>query len=169
MADKYIYQNGGTLTEREAIQTSGGVPSAGKIPALDPSGKLDTSMMPTGIGAETAAIQATEALSAGDFVNIYNVAGAARMRKADASTSGKQADGFVLAAVASGATGAAYLRGANTQVSGQTPGIVFLSATTPGAATSIAPSGAGQTVQKLGVATAAASINFQKGEPIVLA
>lgn len=165
--DKYLYNNAGTITEKAAIQTSAGAGDAGKIPALDAAGKLDTSMMPTGIGADTAAITASEALSAGDLVNVWNSTGA-KVRKADATTAGKEAHGYVLAAVSSSATATVYFEGNNTGVSGLTPGVQYLS-TTPGTATATAPSGTGNVVQRVGFATAAANLNFQSLNPIVLA
>lgn len=168
MADKYIRNNAGTLTEVEAKVTSAGAGDAGKIPALDGSGRLDTSMMPVGIGADTAVIVASEALAAGDFVNIWNSTGA-KARKADASASGKEAHGFVLAAVSNAANATVYFEGTNTQVTGLTPGVVFLSASTAGQATGSAPSGTGQVVQRLGVAISTTAINFDGGPPIVLA
>jgi hypothetical protein len=166
--NKYLYNNGGVVTEMEALQSSAGAGDAGKIPALDNSGRLDQSMMPTGIGADTASIPASEDLSAGDLVNVYNSSGA-KVRKADASTSGKEAHGFVLEAVTSGDPATVYFEGSNSQVTGLTPGVQYLSASNPGQATSAAPSGAGKTVQRVGFATAATNLNFQAGEPIVLA
>lgn len=168
-ADKYLYNNAGVLTEKSATQSSAGAGDAGKIPALDETGRLASSMMPVGIGADTAAIVASENLAAGDFVNIYNDAGTAKARKADASTAGKYAHGFVLDAVTSGNPATVYFEGPNTQVSGATPGEVFLSSTTPGGFTSTAPTGAGKVVQKVGVAVAATNINFEWIAPIVLA
>lgn len=168
MADKYLYNNAGTVTEKAAIVTSAGAGDSGKIPALDAAGRLDTTVMPTGIGADTASITTSEALAAGDFVNIWNSTGA-KARKADASTSGKEAHGFVLAAVGSGAAATVYFEGTNTQVTGMTPGPVFLSASTAGAATSTAPSGTGQVVQRIGFATGTTAVNFQSQSPIVLA
>lgn len=50
MADKYIRNNGGTLTETEAITSSAGAVDAGKIIALDSTGRIDNSMMPVGSG-----------------------------------------------------------------------------------------------------------------------
>jgi len=147
--------------------TSAGAGDTGKIPALDATGRLDTSFMPTGIGADTASIQASENLAAGDLVNIWN-SGGARVRKADATTAGKEAHGFVLASVTSGANATVYFEGGNGQVTGQTPGRVYLS-TTPGLATATAPSAAGNVVQIVGFATAATSINFQATAPYVLA
>lgn len=167
MADKYIYNNAGVLTEREGLVTSAGAGDAGKIPALDAAGKLDTSVMPTGIGADTALIQASENLAAGDLVNVHN-SGGARVRKADATTSGKEAHGFVLSAVTSGNNATVYFEGSNTQVTGLTPGPQYLS-TTAGLATGTAPSGSGNVVQRVGVATAAAVLNFEAQSPIVLA
>jgi hypothetical protein len=156
------------LTEQAAVQTSAGAGNAGNIPALDAAGRLDSSMMPVGTAADTAAITASEALSAGDFVNVWNSTGA-KVRKADASTSGKEAHGFVLAAVSNGASATVYFEGTNTQVSGATAGVIYLSATTPGGFTSTSPSAAGQTSQRIGFAVSTTGINFNSGPPIVLA
>lgn len=166
--DKYLIVSGGAATEKQSPQTSAGAGDAGKLPALDSSGRLDTSFMPTGIGADTASITTSEALSAGDHVNIWNSTGA-KVRKADASTAGKEAHGFVLSAVSSGATATVYFEGTNSQVTGLTPGVQYLSAATPGAATATPPSGSGNVVQRIGFATAATSLNFQSQPPIVLA
>lgn len=166
-AKKFIRLVGGVLTEVLGIQTSAGASNAGDVPVLDESGRLDNSMMPVGIGADTAQIAASEALAAGDFVNIHNSTGA-KVRKADATTAGKEAHGFVLAAVTSGANATVYFEGTNTQVTGQTPGNVFLQ-TTAGTAGVTVPSAAGNVVQQLGVATSATSINFERGTPVVLA
>lgn len=145
---------------------SAGAGDAGKVVALDSSGKIDSTVLPVGIGADTASITTSEALSAGDFVNIHNATGA-KVRKADATVAGKEAHGFVLSAVGSGAQATVYFEGTNTAVSGQTPGPVFLG-TTAGAATSTAPSASGNVVQRIGFATSATSINFQSQPPITL-
>ena len=68
----------------------------------------------------------------------------------------------------SGGNATVYFEGTNTQVTGQTPGNVFLQ-TTAGTAGVTVPSGAGNVVQQLGVATSATSINFERGAPVVLA
>jgi len=168
MADKYLKNSGGSLAEVEGLASSAGAGDAGKIPALDAGGKLDTSMMPTGIGADTYSVLASETLSAGDLVNIYDNAGTANCRKADATTSGKEAHGFVLAAVTSGNNATIYCQGDNDQVTGLTAGNLFL-AITAGATTSTAPSASGNVVQKVGVAASATSFNFEAGNPIILA
>jgi len=197
MADKFLYNNAGVPTEREAAATSAGAGDAGKIPALnasgilddtivnskassagagdagkivklDSAGRIDNTMMPVGIGADTAIIQASEALAAGDYVNIHDDGGQFRVRKADATTAGKFAHGFVLAAVSSAGDATVYFEGTNTQVSGQTPGTVFLG-TTAGAGQAAAPSAAGNVVQRVGVAVSATAVNFERSTPIVLA
>jgi hypothetical protein len=164
---KFLTNNAGVITEVSGQATSAGAGDAGKIVQLDGTGRLDNSLLPPGIGADTAAIQASEALSAGDVVNVHDVSGAFRVRKADATTSGKEAHGFVLAAVLSGASATVYFEGSNTQVSGLTPGVRFLS-TTPGMTTSTAPSAAGNVVQTVGLAVSATVLNFDSGTPIVL-
>ena len=147
--------------------TSAGAGDSGKVVALDSSGRIDNSMMPVGIGADTAVITTSEAVASGDFVNIWNSSGV-KVRKADATVSGKEAMGFVLTGVGSGASATVYFEGANTAVTGQTVGPVFLS-TTAGLATSTAPSGSGNAVQHLGIAISATSINFEADRPIILA
>jgi hypothetical protein len=166
--NKYLTNSAGTITEVAALTTSAGAGSANAIPALDGSGRLDSTFMPTGIGADSQVITASEALAAGDFVNVWNSTGA-KVRKADASVSGKEAHGYVLAAVSSSAAATVFFDDLNAQVTGLTPGVVYLSATTPGGATGIAPSGTGQTVQRLGVAVSATAIHVGLVQPIVLA
>lgn len=164
---KYLKNNAGTITEESSIATSAGAGDATKIPHLDGSGRLDNSFMPVGIGADTQAIATSETLTAGDWVNVWNSTGA-KVRKADATTSGKEAHGFVLSAFTHPTTATVYFEGTNTAVTGQTPGVIFL-ATTAGQGTSTAPSSAGNVVQRVGFATSATSVNFTSGDPIVLA
>ena len=159
-AQKFLANVIGRLTEIAATVTSAGSADDGKIVALDATGKLDSTLMPAGIGADTQTIQASENLAAGDYVNVHN-SGGARARKADGSVSGKEANGFVLAAVTSGQNATVYpiTAASNTQVTGKTPGArQYLSAATPGATTETAPSGAGNVVQFLGVASSSTTI-----------
>lgn len=194
---KFIKNVSGSLTEEAALTTSAGAGDANAIPALNASGVLDitiingkntsagagdagktvvldaagrisSTMMPVGIGADTATITASENLAAGDFVNIWNNAGTPNVRKADATTAGKHAMGFVLSAVTASNPATVYFEGTNTSVTGQTAGQVFL-AITAGQATATAPSAAGNIVQRIGFAVSATAINFQAGTPITLA
>jgi hypothetical protein len=194
---KFIKNNAGTLTEEAALTTSAGAGDAQKVPALnasgvldatitnakntsagagdagklamlDAAGKLDVTMMPVGIGADTASIVASENLVAGDFVNVWNDGGVAKIRKADATTAGKEAHGFVLAGVTSAASGTVYFEGTNTQLSGLTPGPQWLSVTA-GRCTATAPSSTGNSVQRVGFAISATAMNFQSQPPVILA
>lgn len=166
---KYLKTSNGVLVEQAAINTSAGAGDEGKIPALDAAGRLAANMMPTGFGADVQSIQASENLAAGDYVNVHTVSAAARIRKADATSAGKEADGFVLAAVTSGQNGDVYFEATNNQVTGQTAGgDVFLS-TTPGAGTATCPTGTGNVQQRLGKAISTTAVNFERGTPIVLA
>lgn len=147
---------------------STGASDSGKLAALDGSGRLDVSVMPVGLGADTCSATASESLAAGDFVNIYNNGGVVTMRKADATTNGKPANGFVLAAVSQNNVGQAYLAGQNTAVTGQVAGEVFLQITA-GKAGATVPSASGNAVQSVGVAVSATSIEFKPQRSITLA
>jgi hypothetical protein len=134
---------------------------------LDATGRINNAQMPVGIGADTQAVTTSEALAAGDFVNIFNSTGA-KVRKADATVAGKEAHGFVLSAFLISTTATVYFEGTNTAVTGATAGVVYLS-TSAGLSTSTAPTGAGNVAQRIGFATSATTINFQSQPPVVLA
>jgi hypothetical protein len=166
---KFLQNIAGQITEVVAgITTSAGAGDAGKLPALNSAGQLDQSFMPTGIGADTQSIIASESLTAGDLINIWNNAGVANVRKADATTIGKEANGFVLSSVTALSNALVYFEGNNTAVTGRTPGKQFLS-TTAGSTTTVAPSTSGNAVQAVGFATSATNINFQSSPSVVLA
>jgi hypothetical protein len=168
-ASKVLSLINGIVTLVTSVVTSAGAADDGKIPALDAQGKLDLSVMPTGIGADSVSVVFSEAVAAGDFVNLYNNAGTLNARKADASVQTKAANGFVKAAVASAATGVVFKEGTNDQLSGKTPGArQYLSATTAGAPTETPVSGTGKTHQFLGVAQSATAMDFEADDPILL-
>lgn len=166
-AKKFLRFVSGVFTEVFGVQTSAGAANAGDIVALDDTGRLDNSLMPVGIGADTKSITTSEALAAGDWVNVWNSSGA-KARKADATTAGKEVHGFVLAAASSGASALVYFEGTNTQVTGQTPGPVFLQ-TTAGSGGATIPSASGNVVQRIGVALSATEVNFEGGPAVTLA
>ena len=159
----------GKLVEYVATVVSGGAASAGQIAALDPTGRFDNSVMPVGIGADTASILASEAISAGSLINIWSNAGVQNIRNADASTTGKEANGFMLAAVASGATGTVYFSGQDTALSGLVPGPIYLSDTAVGAVTSTPPTTAGHVLQRVGTAVSPTSLEFKPSDPVTRA
>lgn len=171
MADKFIDIVSGVKTLKTPITTSAGAGDAGKLPSLDSTGRLDTSFMPSGVAAETKSAVASEALSAGDMVNLWNDAGTIKARKADASGGAtKRANGFVLAGVSSGATATVYLGGINTQRTGLTPGAMyFLSGSTAGAVTTTAPSTATHIIQIIGDALSATELEFVYDAPVTIA
>ena len=169
MAEKYIKNNSGQLAEVEATVSSTGATEAGKIVALDGSGKLDVSTLPTGIGATTKVAATTENLSAGNLVNLFNDGGTIKARKADASN-GRRAHGFVLTGVTSPNNATVYLDGTITGLTGLTPGAAYyLSGSTAGAATATAPTTASYISQEIGIALSATEINFEEQQPITLA
>ena len=194
---KFLKNLAGVLTEEAAIVTSAGAGDTGKIPALnaagvldativnatiatagaadagkvvqlDAAGKIDQSLMPVGIGADTQLVTTSEAISAGELVNVWDDAGTPKVRKADATMGGKEAHGFVLTGAGAGAPATVYFEGTNNAVTGLTPGNQFL-ATTAGSCSATAPSGTGEVVQRVGFATSATTMNFQSGIPITLA
>ena len=168
MVDKYLKQSSGNIAEQEGLVTSGGAGDAGKIPALDPTGRLDPTLMPVGIVPETKLILASEALSASNVVNVWNDGGAWKVRKADATTSGKEVNGFVLEACDQGVEARIYFEGNITGLDGLTPSTYFLS-TTAGAITATPPSSSGNIVQKVGKAISATELHFEPQDFIVLA
>jgi hypothetical protein len=169
MANKYIALIAGALAQVEALVSSAGAADAGKIPALDAGGKLDSTVMPTGIGADTKSMVASENLTAGDLVNVWSDSGTEKMRKADA-TNGRRAHGFVKSGVTSGASGTMYKSGTVTGLSARTPGAQqYLSGNTPGAFVETAPSTTGYIVQDCGVALSATEVSFEPQPPVTLA
>lgn len=155
----------GVLIEERALDTSSGAGDATRVPALDANGKLAVGFMPTGVGVDTVAVTTSEVLSAGDFVNLWNSTGI-KARKADATTVGKEAHGFVIAGFGSGASATVYLSGENTAVSGLTVGAMQFLSATAGGRTETAPTTATQVVQRLGVAISATAIAFKPTAPI---
>lgn len=167
-AARYLAVNGsGPGLTQVAGATTGGAPDADKIPSLDASGKLTASMMPVGIGADTATIITSEVIAAGAFVNIYNNAGTITCRNAD-NTSNKPADGFVLAGFASAATATVYFEGSNTALTGLTLGVThYLGA--GGAVTATIPTTATNIRQELGKAYTTTAMGTEIEAPITLA
>jgi hypothetical protein len=166
MADKYIGLINGTMTEVEAKTTSSGASDSGKVVALDGTGRLDTSMMPVGIGADTMTANAFEALAAGDFVYIKTDGTVA---KASAGVSGVPSVGFVISAVSLGQPATVYFEGRNTALSGLTIGSRYYLSETAGGATTTPVTGAGKKHQVLGTAVSATTISFEADDYVVLA
>lgn len=144
------------------------VSSPNQIPILDGAGKLPAGMLPTGVGPDTKAIATSETLAAGNIVNVWDNTGSA-VRKADATTSGKPAVGFVLAAFTHPTTATVYFEGTITGLSGLTIGATYFLGTTAGAITATPPTGSGNIVQRVGVAISATELSFEPGDVYVRA
>lgn len=158
---KYIADISGKLTEVQPITTSAGVGDANKIVQTDAAGLLHISLFPIGIGVDVTVAPASENLTAGNFVNKHNNASALNIRKADATTNTKPAQGFVLASVTSPANATVYpIASKNNQLSGMTIGATQWLSTTAGGVTSTPPSATGNWVQELGVAESATAMVF---------
>ena len=192
-APRFLAWLSGRFKQVAAIATSAGAGDADKIPAtgaggyLDPSllnaaetgnskvvmtksdGTLDSSIMPSGIGADTATVTTSEDLASGDLVNIYDNAGTATARKADADAEGKECHGFVLAASTSGNNATVYFEGKITGLSGKTPGARQYMSTTAGQLTESCPSTSGNVAQCVGVAVSATVVSFEAQEPVTVA
>ena len=119
---RFLTRAGGKTKQMQGKAASTGTADAGALVALDDTGRLDESLMPLGIGAQVDILPASEALDAGDFVNIFDDAGVAKVRKAD-NSNGRPADGFVSTAVAVAADATIHpLDGVNAAMSALLPG-----------------------------------------------
>ena len=150
--NKFLTFLNGATTLITAISTSSGVTDGNKIPMTSSDGTLHTSLFPTGIGADTQIVVASESLAAGDFVNIFDNNGTRNVRKADAANN-RPALGFVLTPVNSADNATVYTAGVNNALTGLTPGTrYFLSSTSAGKPTSTSPIESNQISQSLGFA-----------------
>lgn len=165
MADRILRVNNGEMESYEAKVISGGASDSGKVVALSTDGKLDISVLPNGLGNDTTSLPASEALSAGDFVNIWDDAGTIKVRKADNTTNTKKADGFVKVAVASGSNAVIYTEGDNDQLTGLVVGTKYFLGTT-GGNTATAPITSGSIIQPFGVVKSPTTIRFEQKEYI---
>ena len=161
MSNKFIALVGNGQEELEAISSTSGAPDANKIISTGPDGYIDLSLIQ---GAEVGDKVAFENLSAGDLVHIRTTDG--QMEKADATTTGKPATGFVKAAVTAAPTGSYYTEGKITGLTGLTQGAEQFLSTTAGGRTETVPAATGNSRQSIGNACSATEIRFEAGEPI---
>jgi hypothetical protein len=165
-AKKFLRLVAGICTEVLGIVTSAGAANDGDIPVLDATGRLDASLMPVGVAADTYTANTSEAVAAGAFVYITATG---LIANASAASGGNQARGFVLAASASGAPATVYFEGRNTQLTGLTVGgRYYLSDSVAGAVTVTAVTGAGKKLQLLGYAVSATSLDSEIDDYIAL-
>jgi hypothetical protein len=171
VVDKVLRRLNGQTVQYTPIVASAGAADSGKLVALGPDGKLDSSTYNAGSGVSTRPIVASEAIGAGKFVNEYLNAGALNIRLADNSNN-RPAHGFVIAAVASAGTGAVYdMDAVNSGLTGLTIGSDYYLGTagsaivTPVDATTAAT---GTIDQKLGKALSATELKTQDFDYVVI-
>lgn len=165
-AGNFLDIQGGREVQVAALATSAGATDAGKIVKTNAAGEIDPTLIP---GADTVrTMTASEAISAGDFINVHSSSGA-KVRKADATTSGKEAVGYAPASISNGASGEIRFGGVNSSLSGMTIGARQYLSTTAGGRTETPPSGSGQVVQYLGLALSATELDFENEDGVILA
>jgi hypothetical protein len=111
----------------------------------------------------------SEALVAGNMVNIWVDGATTKVRKANATDDTKPAMGFVLESFPSG-DAKVYLAGVNDSLASLTIGtLYYLSAASGGAVTATAPTATGNIIQEIGRAAAETTIDFSEKEFITVA
>ena len=166
-AKKFLRLIAGIVTEISGVVTSAGAANDGDVPVLDATGRLDASLMPVGISADTYTANTSEAVAAGAFIYIT---AAGLVANASAASGGNAARGFVLAASASGAPATVFFEGRNTQLTGLTVGgRYYLSDSVAGGVTLTSVSGAGKKCQFLGYAVSATSLDSEIDDYVVMA
>lgn len=157
---KLLRNNAGQVEEYTPISASTGAGDANKVPQTGANGKLDSTLIPTGTGEDYSRV-ASENLAAGDLINVWDDAGTAKIRKADATAAGKEAMGFVQSAILSAASGTARIgNGVISGLAGLTIGANYYLSTTAGLYTTTAPSTVGNIIQKVGKAISATELSY---------
>jgi hypothetical protein len=149
---KYLVSD--TIVSLDAAKLTGAID--GRI-LLDNSLAPDKQMAPLVI--------ASEALSYGDLVNIWNNSNIPNVRKADAAQL-REAHGYVLESCTAGQSVHVYHLGFvpyDPDSANLPTGSQWLSATTPGQLVNRPPSSAGQIVQRVGVVPSRATFDFHPG------
>lgn len=161
-ANKYISIVGDHEQEVLPAVISAGVGDANKIVALDSTGHLDPSVLPSGITPDQLAGTSNGTITAKDLCYV-ETAGTITRASAAAGTP-HVGLGWALTSVATGQPIVIQLQGIITGLSGLTPGArYFLSNTTPGGIIigSSAPSATGELWQYIGTALTATTLQFE--------
>lgn len=102
-AEKYIAVESGQLVEKETVTTGGSAGDAEELIRLDSAGRIDPSLYAAPADAHSYSVECDETLSANQMVNIFNDAGAVKVRKANKA--GKPAHGYIESGTAAVAAG----------------------------------------------------------------
>lgn len=159
----------GRLRELLGAQASAGAADAGRLVALDANGFLDPSLFPAGFGETFAAVEADEALVAGDLVYLFDDAGTPKCAKASAAVAGNPAQGYVLDAFNATDLAVVFFSGINSQVAGLLAGQRRYLGETAGANVSAPVTGAGKLHQLVGKGVSATELLFEPDDDILLA
>ena len=165
----------GNTTERVAVVLASGEPGYDETQEKFYIGDGATPggqgvVMDWELGTQQLAFTASEALNAGDFVNIFDDSGEIKVRKADRTTpSGvRSVNGYVLSDVFAGDTVVMYLSGMNTALSGLIPNENYALNTNGGVISiSTLPAIDGEIFQYLGIALSATALLVQINLPIL--
>lgn len=149
---KYLTRIAGAQKLVSMVDTGGTLEVAGQGVALDANGLISPSMFPVNaLNATTVVVTAAEALTAFDYVNLFDDAGVNRVRKADASME-RPAHGYVNDSAALGSNVTIHLAGMNKGLGLVIGTRYFLSSTVPGTVAAIPTETTGHIIQFLGVA-----------------
>ena len=155
----------GLIEEIEALAVSTGATDASKPIKTDSNGLIDLSLMPVGVGPDTEDLVASEGLSAGEFVNVFDDAGVPKLRKAD-RTNNRPAHGFVIQNFASGQLAKMYKDSENNALTGLTIGATYFLGIAGAAVTTPPAAGSNHIRQVVGKAMKANNMDVEIGEAI---
>ena len=161
-APRYVTIDGNKKKLATSSQTNTGV---AVVVSTDEDGFIDPSFLRD---SEVVIKTASESLSAGDAVNIFDDTGVAKVRRADASAFATRAMGFVLDNFDADDPATVISEGIIGGFAGLTIGDpVFLSLTS-GEITQTPPTATNEIWQQLGSAYSATELRLEIGEAIVL-
>jgi hypothetical protein len=107
---------------RGAVDSSLGSADSGKIVGLNVDGKVDISMIPTAVGKVGCNFTLSEAITAGDWVNVFTDGTDYKVRLADITDSAKVCHGYATATGIAGDSVLIMFEGLNSYLS--TTGLV---------------------------------------------
>lgn len=164
--DKYLANGAdGLPVEVEFTVVSAGEANAGEGVGLDNTGRLSSTVMPVGVGPVSTSITAYEDIAAGLYVNIFQHAGVAKIRKADNSDPTKNADGFIAEDVLANASAVMYLPGnVNSNLVGLDPGKRYFLASSGAVTSDPTTIPAGGIYQPLGKSLSATEMIFDNSQ-----
>ena len=122
--------------------------------------------MPVGIGPDTKACEAGEALAGGSLVYVANDGGTDKVFKSHAGAGGNAAVGYVKNGYSVGETALVYFEGPITALSGLTTNARYFLSETPGEVTDTPVGPGGKLHQPIGRAVSSTELSFEPAEPI---